>query len=457
MRTRSRLALIALGLALVPGLPATIGAEPTREALTLEAAIAEALRHSPLVAAAAAETRAAGSDRDAARGARLPRVGLEAGLHRTDNQVAVFGDKLLAGQFTAADFAIDQLNHPGPVNHAGAAVVIEAPLYTAGRLSHRVEAGDAEAGAAAARQRGAEADMVLAVTAAYENLVAAGVRVEIARQALASAEGHERLAEAQFGAGTALQSDRLRAQVQRLARARDLEAQQSARSLARTRLALLLGRRQAVAEEIVLAAADIEAPPDMEGQEDGLASWLERARVGRPEIEEARRAEEGASARAAAADADHRPEVAGTARYERNALGFEDGTGAYFAGVTIRWNAVDAGRGARLEAERWRAAASQARRSAVEDQVALDVEDAWRAGRLASISAALAREAVGSAEEARRIVAERYAAGLLPLTDLLDVEDALLQARLADLGARLEARLAHAHLARAVGGKETDR
>jgi outer membrane protein TolC len=455
MRTRTPLGIVALGVVLALSPRDSRGGETPRQALTLPEAIAEALQRSPLVAAAAADARAAGSDRDAARGARLPRVGLEAGLHRTDNQVAAFGDKLLAGQFTAADFAIDQLNHPDPVNHAGAAVVIEAPLYTAGRLSHRVEEGEAEAGAAAARQRGAEADIVLAVTAAYQNLVAAGVRVEIARQALTSAEGHERLAEAQAGAGAALRSDRLRAQVQRLARAMELEAQQSARSLARTRLALLLGRRQADAEAVVVAASDIEAPPDAP-EADDLASWLERARLGRPEIEEARRGEEGAAARAAAADADHRPEVAGTARYERNALGFEDGTGAYFAGVTIRWNAIDAGRGARLEAERWRSAASHARRSAVEDHVALDVEEAWRAGRLAAIRAALAREAVGSAEEARRIVAERYAAGLLPLTDLLDVEDALLQARLADVGARLDASLARARLARAVGGEETE-
>ena len=457
MRIRSSLGIIALGVTLVLGPRDSRGAETPREALTLQEAIAEALRQSPLVAAADADARAAGSDRDAARGARLPRVGLEAGLHRTDNQVAAFGDKLLAGQFTAADFAIDQLNHPDPVNHAGAALVIEAPLYTAGRLSHRVEAGEAEAGAAAARQRGAEADLVLAVTTAYQNLVAAGARVEIARQALTSAEGQERLAEAQAGAGAALRSDRLRAQVQRLARAMELEAQQSARSLARTRLALLLGRRQADAESVAVAASDIEAPPDIQGEGDDLASWLERSRAGRPEIEEARYAEGAASARAAAADADHRPEVAGTARYERNALGFEDGTGAYFAGVTIRWSALDAGRGARLEAERWRAAASRARRSAVEDQVALDVEESWRAGRLASIRAALAREAVGSAEEARRIVAERYAAGLQPLTDLLDVEEALLQARLADVGARLDASLARARLARTAGGEETKR
>ena len=60
-------------------------------------------------------------------------------------------------------------------------------------------------------------------------------------------------------------------------------------------------------------------------------------------------------------------------------------------------------------------------------------------------------DAVRSATEARRVLGERFAAGVATSTDLLDANVALLQAELDRTQAIANARLADARLARALG------
>jgi outer membrane protein TolC len=62
-----------------------------------------------------------------------------------------------------------------------------------------------------------------------------------------------------------------------------------------------------------------------------------------------------------------------------------------------------------------------------------------------------AADGVRAATEARRVVNERFAAGVATATDVLDAETALLQAELDRTRALASARLADARLERAVG------
>jgi outer membrane protein TolC len=64
---------------------------------------------------------------------------------------------------------------------------------------------------------------------------------------------------------------------------------------------------------------------------------------------------------------------------------------------------------------------------------------------------------VSAAEEVRRIDDERYASGLSPLSDLLDSERALLEARLAEVSALHDAVVGRVRLARAAGRLEVPR
>ena len=77
-------------------------------------------------------------------------------------------------------------------------------------------------------------------------------------------------------------------------------------------------------------------------------------------------------------------------------------------------------------------------------QRALDIES----GRAAVAAAA---DAVRAATEARRVVAERYPAGVIAQIEVLDAEYALLQAELDRARALAGIRLSEARLARAIG------
>jgi outer membrane protein TolC len=83
----------------------------------------------------------------------------------------------------------------------------------------------------------------------------------------------------------------------------------------------------------------------------------------------------------------------------------------------------------------------------------LQVEIRERLGELESSHAAIAaaEDTVKSATDARRVVGDRFTAGVATSTDVLDAQVALLQAGLDRTQAIANARLAEARLARALG------
>jgi outer membrane protein TolC len=101
------------------------------------------------------------------------------------------------------------------------------------------------------------------------------------------------------------------------------------------------------------------------------------------------------------------------------------------AGVEIRWNLFNglADR-ARLAAAQASMAQADAERERIENSVRLEVRSA-----LARLTSATSREetgrsAVAQAQEAQRIIRDRYEAGMAGVTDLLRAANALLDAEL---------------------------
>ncbi len=450
MRPTDRLALmLGAGMALSGIVVAAPGAEIRR--LSLDEAIRLGLERNPAVAAARADLSAAEAGRREAETGRWPRLSAEAGWRQTDNQVLAFSDKLTAAEFTADDFLLDNLNHPEAQGHAAAAVGLEVPIDVSGRLTAGIAARRAAAEAARARLRAAEVDLATRVTEMYFGVSVADGAAGVAAAALDDARHHEEVAAARVAAGAALSSDLQRARVERLARERDLGRREADRDIARARLrtALALPPGESVEPASPLADPDGPLPP--------FDRFVTGPGGARPEIEAAHRQAEAAAAAARAARSSLRPETLATARYERNSDSWDAGSGSYTVGVALRWNAFDRGRAARIDEAAARAAAVAAQSRAVEDGARLEVEVAWRDVETADRSLSLAREAVAAAQEARRIDAERYAAGMLRLADLLDTETALVAARFDELGALYDAVVGRTRLRRAAGLLEVSR
>src|SRR5439155_1329484 len=122
------------------------------------------------------------------------------------------------------------------------------------------------------------------------------------------------------------------------------------------------------------------------------------------------------------------------------------------ASVNMNWPILDGGR------TRAELAGAAATKRAADERLAdfdatLAVEVRQRLSELESSRAAIAAadDAVRSAGEARRVVGDRFSAGVATSTDVLDAQVALLQAGLDRAQAIANARLAEARLNRALG------
>jgi outer membrane protein TolC len=189
-----------------------------------------------------------------------------------------------------------------------------------------------------------------------------------------------------------------------------------------------------------------------------LDDQIARAREARPERMALAGRIEAAEARLQAAGSTARPTVAlaGGVDYGRpNPRLFprtNEWRDSWDISVTASWLLWDSGRRA---AEVGEASASEralrARLDEFDSLIALEIRQRRLDVDAGVAAARAAAEGVRSAAEARRVVDERFAAGVATSTDMLDAQVALLQAELDRTRALASARIAEARLARALG------
>jgi outer membrane protein len=189
-----------------------------------------------------------------------------------------------------------------------------------------------------------------------------------------------------------------------------------------------------------------------------VASLVEAARANRTDRRALAIRLDALGERVAAARAGRLPEVVTVAGYDLanpNPRIFprqEVWKPSFDVSVNLTWPVFDGGR---VGAEMAEAAANQraaaARLREFDDSI--DVEVRQRAADLASAEAAITATDVGvrSAAEARRVIADRFAAGVATNIEVIDAQVVLLQAELDRTRALATAHLAIARLDRALG------
>jgi len=121
-------------------------------------------------------------------------------------------------------------------------------------------------------------------------------------------------------------------------------------------------------------------------------------------------------------------------------------------GVNVNWNILDFGR-AKSQAAEANAVVTAARERIAEFDSVVSADVRQRLLDLDSSQAAVraASDAVTSAAEARRVITDRFAAGVATSTDVLVAQVALLENELARTRALAQVRLAEARLERSIG------
>jgi len=422
-------ATVSLGYAGVAG---------AQETITLDQALSRAQEQSGRIAEIQARQAGAAAVESGRGAARMPVVSLLAGYTRT-NHVEEF--KVFApGQPT-------NVIYPDIPDNIRSRIDLQWPIYTGGRAEALVRAASAESSAAGQDLESARADLRLEVTRAFWALIAAREAERVVAVSLANYDAHVRDLRARLDQGLIPPNDMTFAEAQRShQRLLSIEAT-NMRMIAEADLRRLIGGAGAVVPAATLESAAAIAPEAA-------------ATIATPLFGAERRALDfrlGASrAREQAARATAMPQISVASGYDfarpnprifPRSGSWED---SWDASVNFSWTLWDGGRRRAEQAETSAStSAIQARVTEFERQVAFEIEQ--RRLELDSARAAIeaSSDGVHSAVETRRVVVERYAAGVVTSTDVLDAELALLQAELDRTRALSAAALAQARLERA--------
>lgn len=413
--------------------------------LTLDDAIALALRQSPVLRGARAAEREAASRTRQSRSVWLPRVDITEAWQRGNQPVFVFGSLLAQRRFTQDDFRLDALNRPGALANFRMAVTVEQLLFDGSRTLGAVRTAALGEDLAREGGRAAVAQVRVGATEAYGHVLLARASRAAAEAGVRSAEEDLRRGERRRDAGLATEADVLALQLH-LAdiRARQITAT-SQELVARTQLNAVLGEpldRQFDLQPAAPVLADV--PPIEALEQEALRnspSALEAA------VREKLAREAVSSARGA-----FLPQAAVQGGWEANGRSVADRASSWSVAAVVRWN-VFAGfaDGARLGEARAALDRTKAERDRVEAEVRVGVRAA-----VARLDEARGREAVGRsaralAAERQRIVRDRYEAGLADVADVLRAASAVIDAEVRHTAATVDVLVSAAMLERARG------
>jgi len=427
--------------ALAPPGPVDMRQGPLR--LTLADAIAKGMEASHRLGEIRAREAAAKASLDFQEAEKKPLVGVQAGYQRTAHvdEYAI-----------AAPSGPPRVIYPDVPDNLRARLDLQWPIYTSGRVDALARAARAEADAVGKDLLAARNDLKLEITRAFWALVTAQEAERVVAQALANIDAHLRDVRNRRQAGLVPPNDVLSTEAQR----------------SRQQMLLIQARHaseSAAAELRRLVGLDPETPIEPDALLDqpllptaGASALVDEARKARSDRQAIESRLVSLAARGDAVRANRGPVIglAGGFDYARPNPRIFPREAAWRTfwdvGVNLTWTFWDGGR--------WAAAMAQAaaNRAVLEERLmefdsVLEVEVRQRLLDLDSAKAAVvaAADGIRAAAEARRVVEDRFKAGVAINTEVLDAQQVLLQAELDRTRALADVRLAEARLERALG------
>ncbi len=410
--------------------------------MTLEEALARATANSHRLAELRARELTAGAVLDQRKASDLPIVSAQAGYLRTNH----------VEEFRVLQLGQVQVLYPDVPDNWRARLDMQWPIYTGGRTQALERAAAAEQRSTGKELESARADLRLETTRAFWALVTSIEYVSVVEESVRRIEAQLADVRARFDAGFLPPNDVLTVE-SRVSQQRTLLIQaKNQRDGARAELARLMG--VAVDATFDVDAVLVAPPPSATAEQAETPPAITRA-----DREALALRVEAADSRIEAAHSDNKPSIALVGGYDyarpntRHFPREDTWQDSWDLGVNVTFTLWNGGRTAAQVAEaRGLADAARERLAELDSQIALEV----RQRQLDLQSSATPRSTprrrpFASATEARRVVAERFTAGVATSTDLLDAQVDQLQAELERTRALANVKLAEARLARALG------
>ena len=333
----------------------------------------------------------------------------------------------------------------GIEEYTSAGVSVTEPLADQVGLGYQVKIARLEAAIAALEQATAENEVGFAARQAYYSVLTFQKTVASVEQTVTEFESTLKLVRALKEAGRVLQRDVNKADIAVELAKLDLLRARNALRLANSSLRDVLGMEL----DAAIAPAPTEA---IEPFELTFDECIATAHAGRPDLRSSQLGYEAARRGVGLARSAYVPSIGASVSYEWQDTDLTESEDSVTYGLSWSWDLWDWG--GRRAAVRSARATQRAAYLAYRDgrnQVALEVERLWLALEVARRTITVAKKDWDYAIENVRVSREKYEAGTLLITDLLDDQTQLNDARIAYYVAIYDYAIALADLRRAMG------
>ncbi len=416
-------------------LASTNDAVPAR--WTVREATSHALRHNPDGAIALERIKIADADIRAAKAAFFPQLTVSAEYGRTNNPMYSFGNILNQGMFTETiDF-----NDPGTTDTLQTRATVQYRLYSGGHDRAALEAAGERSRVAEHEQAAIRNRLEFEVVRAFCTIVQATETIGARQSALEAIEASLAVARARFEEGNLLHEDVLNLEVQQSRAAEQLILARHGLSLAQRGFLHLLG--------LTGDSVAIETTDNL-GQEIPA----ERDSSRRPELAAITATIKAQESLVRQAEAGYLPTADAFGSYQVD-KGFElsDGSGnSWSAGIRLSYTLFDGQQtGAATQRAEAQVRAAREQQRKMELAFRFEMEQAALALRQEEERLKVTDKMVASATESTRLARLRFKEGVLLVSELIDTENRLTEARMSHTLAAAARRIAIADLRRAVG------
>ena len=413
--------------------------------LDLETAVTAAIENNPQIKIAESSARIAELKIGEVRSAKKPLVSFSQSVVRSNNPVFVFGSLLEQGRFTAANFELARLNHPDGIFNFRSQVDARMPLFDGRQTRSQVSQAEIALRQQRLAAEQARQNLRFEVIRSCFGTIAAKELTNVTAENVAASAANLKKTRDMADVGMTTEADSLAADVE-LANAsqRKLEAESNF-LISIAALNLTIGAAPETERDI--NGDLVERFYAVEEQEELIRIALEN----RPDYKQAELAVEASRVKSRGVRDQKLPRIDAFGNYGYSSPYIANGSADYTVGVSLTYNIFDAGRKSRVAQAAEAETLAELEKQNLADRIRLDVVRAYQNYRTAKAKIQVSVKSIAQAEEAQRIIDDRYKFGLTTFNEVLRAQAALVGARQGLLHARYEYNVSYAQVLLSTG------
>ncbi len=372
---------------------------------TLDDAWATALNTNHQIKAAQANTDVSQEQLQAAEGQNLP--DLNVGSSYTQYNETPSAKTSIGGK--SAQFAMQQMGN------VKAQAMATLPIYTSGKITHNINAAQANLDATQANEKVAALNLKMQVADSYVAVLRLDDAVQVAQSHIQSLESHAKDVKNLFGQGVVAKNDVLAADVELLNAKQLLLQAANVYDNAKARYNQLLTRQLTAKVEL---AKNFPEP-----SKATLENLNQSALNQRPELLVLNEQIEALHEQMQAMKANLMPQVALNGGYQYQQNRYQAYEGLWQANVGVDWKLYDGSTNHKGEALEKQALTLKEQHEELSGQILLEVRQIWLDTQEAQQRLQVAKQAIMQANENLKVSTDRYQQGLATHTEVIQAED----------------------------------